>query len=273
MMTAFVFLPIGLYLTGWFGEFLYYWNNQAERSRWSGGLLAVGWGGHTLVLAMQLFSEMAGSGEGGTPALLSGLSWLVVVAHYLLARRRFGTVVGFIFPPMAVALLLTAFFGAVGESRAGGEPWALPGISWELLTSHIVTVLTGILMFGLASAASILYLMQEHRLKAKSPQLEGTRLPSLGTLEKYNHKLFALGFFFLTVGLLLGVVMAGVRTHPMRLFTARQVVPAAVWMVYACFLMVHDLRGRRGRFGAYWSLVGFVVAVSSLVFELVSLEP
>jgi len=268
MLTSFVFLPIGLYLTGWFGEFLYYWKNQGERSRWSGGILAVGWGGHTLVLAMQVFSGVA-----GTPALLSGLSWLVVVTHYFVARRRYGTVIGFILPPLAIALLLTAFFSATGETRMGGEAWALPGISWELLTSHIVTVLTGILMFGLASSASILYLYQEHRLKAKNPTLDGARLPSLGTLEKYNHKLIALGFFFLTVGILLGVVMAGVRTHPMRLFTARQMVPSGVWLVYACFLLVHDLQGRRGRFGAYWSLVGFVVALSSLVFELLSLEP
>ena len=267
MLTAFVFLPIGFYLAGWLGEFLYYWSNQAERSRWIGGMLAVGWGGHTLVLAMQVFS-----GGMGTPALLSGISWLVVVTHYLMVRRLHGTVTGFILPPLSIALLITSFFSALEEGSLGQQVWTLSDISWELLTSHIVTVLTGILMFGLASAASILYLYQERRLKAKHPAMGGARLPSLGTLEIYNHKLIALGFFFLTVGILLGVIMAGLRPHQLRLFNARQLVPAGVWLVYACFLMVHDLRGQRGRFGAYWSLVGFLVALSSLIFELLSLN-
>ena len=40
------------------------------------------------------------------------------------------------------------------------------------------------------------------------------------------------------------------------------------WIVYAGFLLVYDYRGRRGRFSAVWSIVGFVFVLVSLVFEM-----
>jgi ABC-type uncharacterized transport system permease subunit len=49
------------------------------------------------------------------------------------------------------------------------------------------------------------------------------------------------------------------------------VIPTAVWLVYAVFLLAHDLQGRRGRFGAIWSIIGFAVVVTSLISEIVIL--
>ncbi|MDH5753326.1 MAG: cytochrome c biogenesis protein [Deltaproteobacteria bacterium] len=267
MHSAFNFLPIGFYLAGWLGEFLYFWSNQTERKPWSDWLLAVGWGGHTLVLVAVAFGD-----QNTTSMMLSASSWVVVVVNIILIRRLQGSVIGLILPPLSIALLLTSYFSSTGALIEAGHTPVSVGSGWELLFSHIITVLTGILLFGLASAVSILYLYQEHNLKTKHTSLERPRLPSLGTLEKYNHKLIALGFFFLSIGILLGVVVAGLKAQPVRVLNMRQIIPLVVWLFYASFLLVHDLQGRRGSFGAYWSVGGFVVALSSLVFELIAIN-
>lgn len=266
-MTNWLFwIPIALYLAGWLGESLRYWSDVGERLRWSRGLLAVGWGAHTLLVAALVV-------EAGIDlvVLLIAAAWLAIGLYYAAMQRRASAVFALILPPFAIALLITAFFTS-GRALMGAEALGLTlPATRNILTAHIVAVLAGILLFGLGCLVSILYLMQERRLKTKHTAFTGRRLPPLGALEGYNHKAITLGFFFLTLGLLLGLVVAGVNTLPHRVFSLRQVIPTLVWLVYAVFLLAHDLQGRRGRFGAIWSIVGFVVVVTSLVFEIVFL--
>ena len=93
-------------------------------------------------------------------------------------------------------------------------------------------------------------------------------LPALGVLEQLNHRAITLGFFFFSVAIILGLLVVGLTNLPHRLYSARQIIPTLTWLVYAAFLLVHDLQGRRGRFGAIWSIVGFLIVMASLVFEI-----
>ena len=101
--------------------------------------------------------------------------------------------------------------------------------------------------------------------------LRESSLPSLGVLDKLNYKAIILGFFFLSVGILLGMLVTGLHNEPFRIFTWRRAIPLFTWLVYAAFLVEHSLQGRRGRFGAIWSISGFLIVTTSLVFELVFL--
>lgn len=263
MTTSLFWIPVGLYLTGWLAEVYGYWSEGGRRPRWSRGVLGVGWGAHTFLLVS------LGIQDGVDLSwLLIGAGWAAIGLYYLIMHRRPSTVLPFVCPPFASALLITAFF-ASERVLVGPESLGLTvGGTRNLLTAHIVSVVGGTLLFGLACVVSIVYLVQEYRLKAKLTALATSRLPSLGALEKYNHKAITLGFFFMTVGLLLGLVVAGANTLPHRMFSPRQVIPTLVWVVYAVFLLAHDLQGRRGRFGAVWSIVGFAVVVAALVSEI-----
>ena len=266
-MTVWLFwIPVGLYFAGWLAEFFRYGSGLGDRLRWSRGVLGVGWGAHTFLLI-----SLAVQDGLVLSVLLIGAAWLAILLYYIVMQRHPMAVIPFVFPPFAVALLITAFFSS-GHILVGPEAVGLTHASTRnLLTVHIVSVLAGILLFGFACLASIVYLVQERRLKSKLGGLAGSRLPSLGALEIYNHKAITLGFFFMTIGLLLGLVVAGINTLPHRMFSLRQVIPTLVWLVYAVFLLSHDLQGRRGRFGAIWSIVGFAVVVTSLIFEIVFL--
>ena len=263
MAEFFFWFPIVLYFTGWVVEFVRYWRLSDFGLYWGGGLLAVGWGAHTFLLGVRL-AESGISLEN----LLSGAAWLAIVAYYFLVRRYKGTVFGFVFPPFAVATMLVAALSNEATLLGPGRVEFSAGMTQNLLATHIATVLAGHLLFGLACLLSIIYLWRGHQLKSKIQDLTESRIPSLGALEELNHKAIGLGFFFLSVGILLGMVVAGLYTFPVRGLSARQIMPALTWLFYAAFLIFHSLQGRRGRFGAIWSISGFLVVTSALAFEL-----
>jgi ABC-type uncharacterized transport system permease subunit len=263
MSTYTFWLPVGLYFVGWVLDFIRYWRDTPGGSHWGGGLLAIGWGAHTIFLVTRLLEDAF-----SLVNLLSGLAWLAIIAYYLVLRRFQGSIFGFIFPPFAVAALLVA--GLVSpESLLPSERLAFsPSIAQNVLITHIVAVLAGHLLFALACLFSIVYLYQERQLKTKMRGLTGSTLPSLGALDNLNYKAIILGFFFLSVGILLGMLVSGLQNPPFQLFTWRRVIPLFTWLVYAAFLLEHSLQGRRGRFGAIWSIAGFVIVTSSLVAEM-----
>lgn len=266
MTTTLFWIPVGLYLAGWLAESLRFWSELGERLRGSRVVHGVGWGAHTFLLV-----ALAVQDGLSVSVMLIAASWLAILLYHAAMYRRPSAVIPFVIPPFSAALLITAFFTSA-RVFAGPDAWGLSlPVTRNILTAHIVSVLAGILLFGLGCLVSIVYLMQERRLKAKQTRLAISRLPSLGALENYNHKAITLGFFFMTVGLLLGLVVSGLNTLPHRLFSLRQTIPTLVWLVYAIFLLSHDLQGRRGRFGAIWSIIGFAVVVTSLVFEIVFL--
>lgn len=263
-MSAYLFLlPIVLYLAGWLGESLGYWGGRPLRTRWARALLAFGWGAHGILLVMALLET-----GSGVATVLTAVAWLSILFYYGLMFKVSSSVFPFIFPPLSIGLLITAFFsyGGVPVSGGGGDwEWAFQPY---LLPAHIISVLSGFILFGLACVASGVYLIQERRIKAKASGVALTRLPSLGTLEHYNSRAITLGFFLLTIGLLLGLLVGGVENLSSRFFSLRQAIPASTWLVYAAFLIIHDLQGRRGRFGAILSIAGFAVVVLSLGFEI-----
>src|SRR6185503_6958566 len=73
---------------------------------------------------------------------------------------------------------------------------------------HIALALVGIAAFVLNFAGAIMYLLQERQLKAKRPGAFYYRLPALETLDRLTYQTLALGFPFLTTGIVLGIVSA-----------------------------------------------------------------
>lgn len=229
-------------------------------------MLAVGWGTHTVLLVYLVFD-----GPPEVATLLVGTGWLAMIFYYFVLNKLKGHVIHFVFPPFAMALLITAYFSA-GKNLISEEGTTIMVLySRHMLGAHIVSIIAGILLFGMACLASIVYLHQERQLKAKIKSLVASRMPALSTLEKYNHKAITLGFFFLTLGILLGLIVSGPATTGQSYVSLRQIIPIGMWLTYALFLLVHDVQGRRGRFGAYWSITGFVVVVFSLAYEIYTL--
>ena len=83
------------------------------------------------------------------------------------------------------------------------------------LIAHIILIFTGYAALVLSFGASLLYLLQERRLKAKKPSSLISFLPALEVIDQIGYRSLLLGFPFMTLGLITGsvVAMSSLRAH------------------------------------------------------------
>src|SRR3989442_9241400 len=94
---------------------------------------------------------------------------------------------------------------------------------------HILLALIGIAAFVLNFAGALMYLLQERQLRMKRPGNLYYRLPALETLDRLTYRTLALGFPFLTTGILLGVLWAGPAWGSVLTFDPLALLSLVAW--------------------------------------------
>jgi len=140
-------------------------------------------------------------------------------------------------------------------------------ISW--LVAHIAALLAAYAALGFSMLASVLYLIQERRIKSKLKPGEDSWwaplewLPPLDTLERIAHSTLLFGFPCMTVGLVIGSVLAQETVLGAAYFRDPKVIASFVmWAVYVLLLFVRSTAGLRGRKAAYLSGAVFLVMLA-----------
>jgi len=216
-----------------------------------------GWVCHSLALVIRGF-ETGRPPLASLPEAFSVAVWVIVLLQ-MWAERQYGVkVLGAFVLPVAVML---------GMSTVG-RPLEGPGIDRALsgawLWVHIALVLIGIAAFVLNFAGAVMYLIQERALKAKRPETFYYRLPSLETLDRLTYRTLALGFPFLTTGLLLGALWAQRLWGSSFAFDPLVLLSLIAWAIYAATLAGRAAAGWHGRRAAYFALVGFAALVVTM---------
>jgi cytochrome c-type biogenesis protein CcsB len=224
--------------------------------RW---LLGLGLATHVCALLMRA----AAVGTIPAASLGESLSILAVllVGLFLLAQLRASLVaLGAVVAPLAFGL---AFAAMALKGAVEPLPPILHGVWFPL---HVGISLLGDAVFALAFSASVLYLIQERRLKAHRGRGMLRHLPSLETLDRVSHTCLVWGLVLLTFGVMSGIVWAHVvwsdrpwMGDPKILFTL------LVWVLYVVLLQGRMTAGWRGRWAAQLTIAGFMVIVMSLV--------
>lgn len=181
---------------------------------------------------------------------LAVLAWAVTFC-FLLANRRYRIrSLGVFLLPLVAALMLSSLFI---------QPAPIPEIlrsSWVYLHTSFLFLAYGMFLFTFVS--SLIYLLQERQLKRRMPATLLFRLPSLGTLDRLFSKFLIMGFFFMTLGLLAGVMWAE-RDWINGWYGDPKVVAALfTWTIYLLLIYLRVAAGWRGRRVAYISVLGFV---------------
>jgi len=144
------------------------------------------------------------------------------------------------------------------------------GVRSSWLVAHISALLAAYAALGFSLLASVLYLLQERRLKSKVRAGEDAWsapldwLPPLDTLERIAHAMLLFGFPCMTVGLILGAVLVQETSLGAAYFLDPKVVASyAMWGVYVLLLFLRQSAGLRGRKAAYLSgaVLAFMLAV------------
>src|SRR6267143_3701386 len=139
-----------------------------------------------------------------------------------------------------------------------------PTLSGAWLWVHIGLALVGIAALVLNFAGAVMYLLQERQLKAKRLGTLYYTLPALATLDRLTYRTLALGFPFLTTGLILGVLWAGTAWGSVFTFDPLALSSYVAWTVYAATLAGRAAGGWHGRRAAYFAILGFAVLALTL---------
>jgi ABC-type uncharacterized transport system permease subunit len=129
------------------------------------------------------------------------------------------------------------------------------------LVAHIVLIFTGYAALVLSFGASLLYLLQERRLKAKKPSSLISLLPALEVIDQIGYRSLLLGFPFMTLGLLTGSVLAILVYGHVNFLDPKFSLSVLTWAVYMVMVVTRWNSGWRGRRAAVLATCAFVAAI------------
>ncbi len=221
--------------------------------------LALGFAFHTAAILAH-FSDtgllpVTSFGEG-----LSFFGWMIVGSFLVLGRsEQRVSAIGVVVSPLATIMTAGALAFFVPSAPIPEELRSF----W--LPVHVTLAFLGNAVFGIAFAASVIYLFQESRLKSRRGAWLLKRLPSLEQLDRLNHRCLLWGFPLLSLGILTGGVWAANTWGRFWSGELREILSLATWLVYAGLLQFRLTAGLRGRRAATLTIVGFALVVVSYV--------
>lgn len=179
--------------------------------------------------------------------LLLGAAFLVLAVRY--RTVSFGI---FLLPVAALLTLVPAF-------RPGAELLDYPLLHTGWLFLHVALLLAAYAALLISLIASVLYLVQERRLKQKRATPTPAWLPPLETTDQIALKALLFGLPCMTAGLLIGSVVALETIGPRFFADPKVLLSLAMWLVYIAMIFIRRQSGLRGRRAIYLS--GFVFLI------------
>jgi ABC-type uncharacterized transport system permease subunit len=180
--------------------------------------------------------------------LLLGAAFLMLATTY--RTVSFGV---FLLPVAALLTVVPAF-------RPGHETLDYPLLHTGWLFLHVALLLAAYAALLISLIASVLYLVQERRLKQKrATPARRWLLPPLETTDQIALKALLFGLPCMTAGLLIGSVVALQTIGPTFFEDPKVLLSLAMWVVYIAMIFIRRHSGLRGRRAIYLS--GFVFLI------------
>jgi ABC-type transport system involved in cytochrome c biogenesis permease subunit len=226
---------------------------QPRLSRAAVGVLAVGALVHAAAF-FQLHAFQVPPRLSGLPGAVSLAAWLGTLFFLGLVRRaRLHGLVALVAP----AAFLGTFLGSFKV------PGAEPAPIWA--QAHVLLASAGFALLGVAGAAGLLFLAQHRALKRKQGPKGRVALPPLEALDRVNALAVSLGFLFLSLGLMTGVLwtleVEG-RWWPRSPHASAALV---AWAIYAILVGSRWLARQGAIRSAQSAVAGFAILVFAVV--------
>lgn len=134
-----------------------------------------------------------------------------------------------------------------------------------LFGSHTIATLLGYAAFAYSMILGLMYLHLFRELKKKRLRRMFDRLPPLELLEKMNDIAMTSGFVFLTIGIVLGGVLAVRFWGRIPLADPKILLSAMLWLLYVVGIILRKGFAWSGRKQSYFNVVGFTVVIFFMV--------
>jgi len=189
----------------------------------------------------------------------ASLCAFLIALLFLFVYWRYGieTLSVFLFPLVFVMTLVGSLGAPVGY-------WSSPALRDAWLLVHISLVLLGYASLLVMAASSIVYLLQERRLKSKGPRVLSDSLPPLGTLDELISWSMAIAFVLITLAVIAGSTWAFVESGTRWIRQPKIAISLLTWGFYLAMVFLRVAAGWRGRKAAYMAIT--VVGCSALTW-------
>jgi ABC-type uncharacterized transport system permease subunit len=131
------------------------------------------------------------------------------------------------------------------------------------LAAHIFLIFIGYAALLVSFGASLLYLLQERRLKAKKSPTLISFLTALEVIDQIGYRSLLLGFPFMTLGLLTGSVVAISTYGHLDFLDPKILLSLLMWAVYMLMVFTRWNSGWRGRRAAFLATFAFAAALAA----------
>ena len=231
---------------------------ESARVRWPAGWLrptavAVGAAGllaHTAYLWVH--HPTPATPAGG----LLGVAWVLALFALTGTGRRTRQAWPVFVLPVVVGLVGLAWLLPAGPGWAAGRWWGM---------AHGALVLLAAVGVSVGFLASLMYLVQANRLRAKANPLPRLRLLSLERLEAMNRRAVALALPLLTAGLVIGAGLVPGHAVGDNWLSVKVLGTAGLWAVCALLCYLRYAAHVPGRRLALLTLLAFALLLATLV--------
>ncbi len=213
---------------------------------------------HTVVLGL-LTAELRRPPIGDLSEALLVCAWLVGLSFLFVEPTLHQPVLGGFMLPVATFLYTLGLAGpttAPPEGTDFANPW---------FQVHVAAFFIAYTAFSLSFCTGLMYLILAREIRRKRMSRFFLKLPSLDVLDRASYRAVLVGFPFVALGFLSGVVWGGTERHQWWHWDPKIVGAALGMILYFAYLVMRRQRGWRGERAALLAIVGFAVSVFTLV--------
>lgn len=198
--------------------------------------------------------------------LLLVLAWVLAVFYLFGALHHTRQAWGVFVLPVLLVLVGLAFLFQPTEAESKLRVGIFRQEEAQVLAiAHGTLLVLGAVGVCVGFVASIMYLVQAQRLKAKLMPGQGLRLPSLERLEMMNRRALTLAFPLLTAGMVLGIVLLAGASDLTGWADPRVLASGLLWLVFALLVYLRFGLHLRGRRVAFLTILAFVLLLVTLL--------
>ena len=217
---------------------------------------------HTFTIGMQTM-EVRHVPFANFSRAVSSFVWLLTLSYLYLELTADERAMGVFILPIVVGLqLIPVLYPGVENSD--------PVLDSAWFWVHVSSLLFAYASFALAGMLGLTYMLQFKEIKKKHLGYFYTRLPSLQVLEVMNSTAVAVGWLFLTIGVVVGVVWTAQarvaspndpNLQAMSIDDPKILVAILTWGIYSFAVFARRTLGWTGRRAAWLSAVGFAIVL------------
>ena len=259
-------LPLALYAAAFVVYAIHFAKREASVGRFATTLLLVGVLAHTFVIGMQTM-EVRHVPFSNTSTAVSSFVWLLALSYLYLEVTTDERAMGVFIVPILVGLQTIPAINP-------GVDYRDPVLDSPWFWVHVTSLLFAYATFALAAMLGLTYVLQFKEIKKKHLGYFYTRLPSLHVLDAMNSRAVTVGWLFLTIGVVVGIVWTAqalarspenLNLQAISLQDPKVFIAVLTWGVYSFAVFARKTLGWTGRRAAWLSAVGFVIVLLNLV--------